>query len=95
MQYHQVPSQPLEESCKYMGTQENGFMGRASDRGGRRNNYILSSVGTKMLSFCFTREMKGKKHQKHQGQRQTKALLDSNLNLIPALSAALNKPFML
>lgn len=63
MQYHQVPSQPLEESWKYMDIQENGFMGRASDHGGRQNN--LSSVRTKMLSFCFTCEMKGKKHQKH------------------------------
>lgn len=63
MQYHPVPSQPLEEPWKDTGTQENGFTGRAYEHDGRGNNYTTLSLGTEMLSFCFTRERKGKKHQ--------------------------------
>jgi len=51
-----------------MSTQENGFMGTACDRDGRGESYTPSSLGTEMLSSCFTRETKGKKHQQHQGQ---------------------------
>ena len=67
-QRHQVPSKHLEQPWKDIGTQENGFMGQdmtASEHDDRGNNYTPSSVGTKMLSFCFTCEMKGKKHHKH------------------------------